>query len=120
MRRHFPLLCRLFAALLILQTAGAAAACLRLAGSAMWAVEICAAEGGVRSLALPWEEPTKLPHGGGFCPACHALPAAPAPPSPLALPLAPPLPGPAHAPSASGVPRLAAPSPYPATGPPAA
>lgn len=120
MRGLFPLLCRLFAALLLLQSAGAAAACLRLAGGATLAVEICAAEGGVRSLALPWEEPVKAPHGGGFCPACHALPAVPAPPPPLALPLAPPLPGPAQALPASGVSRPADPSPYPATGPPAA
>jgi hypothetical protein len=120
MRWLFPLLCRLLAALLVLQSAGAAAACLRLAGGAMLAVEICAADGGARSIALPWEEPAKSPHGGGFCPACHALPAAPAPSPPLALPLAPPLPGPAQVLLAAAVPLPAAPSPYPATGPPAA
>jgi hypothetical protein len=113
-------LLRALALLLLLHSGAAAAACLSLAGGRHLAVEICAADGGLRTAYLPAPESDEAPPAASFCPACHALPAAPAPPAPLAAPAAPPLPGLVHAPAPGSRWHPEAPAPYPATGPPAA
>lgn len=120
MARLRRLLAPLLALLLFAQTAAAAAECLRLAGGATLAVEICAPDGTLRTVHLPLHDPAEAPHAAGFCAACHALPASPAPPPPQAAPAAPPLLGPVAAPALCAPPRSDTRPPYPATGPPAA
>jgi hypothetical protein len=120
MARLRRLLAPLLAVLLFAQAATAAAACLRLAGGHTLAVEICTADGTPRTLHLPAGDTDEAPHARGFCAACHALPAAPAAPGPLAAPSAPPLPGRVAAPAMHAPPHADAAPPYRATGPPAA
>lgn len=120
MARLRRLLAPLLALLLFAQTAAAAAECLRMAGGATLAVEICAPDGTLRTVHLPLHDPAEAPHPAGFCAACHALPTAPAPPAPAAAPAAPPLPGPVAAPAVHAPPYADTEAPYPATGPPAA
>lgn len=108
----------LLAALLFMQSAAAAAACLHaLAGEA---IEICTADG-TRLLRLGADgQPLDSDASPGFCPACGALPAAPPPPPPrlagpaFAATLAEPAPVPA------APPRAAARPPYATRAPPAA
>lgn len=120
MLRLRRLLAPFLALLLFAQTTAAAAECLRMAGGATLAVELCAADGSLRTATVPLDDPDKSPHAGRFCPACHALPATPAPPAPQAAPSAPPLPGLIAAPAVHAPPCGTSPAPYPATGPPRA
>lgn len=80
------LLIRLLAAVLLLQSGVAVAHCLRgMGGSEGLVVEICSAEG-MRTIRLDANGEPLADHApaaeGGFCPACHGLPAVdlPAPP----------------------------------------
>jgi hypothetical protein len=120
MARLRRLLAPLLALLLFAQTAAAAAECLRMAGGATLAAELCAPDGTLRTVQIPLHDPAEAPHAAGFCAACHALPATPAPPAPGAAPTAPPLPIRLAAPPAEAPPRADTAAPYPATGPPAA
>ncbi|MDW8398178.1 MAG: hypothetical protein RMK90_06370, partial [Acetobacteraceae bacterium] len=82
MARLRSLLAPLLAAVLFVQAAGAAAGCLRLAGGASLAIDICSAEASLRTVTLPAGDEDGAPPPAAFCAACHALPAAPAPPAP--------------------------------------
>jgi len=104
----------LLTAVLLWQSATAAAHCLR-AAAASAVIEICGADG-MRSMPLA---PDRAPHAGGACAVCHLLPALA-----LAAPEAVPVPvlWPALTPE---VPVVASPwrpgaraPPYPPTGPP--
>ncbi len=102
----------LLAALLLWQSATAAAHCLR-AAAASAVIEICGADG-MRSMPLA---PDRAPHAGSACAVCHLLPALA-----LAAPYAVPVLWPAPTPEVSVVasprrPGARAP-PYPPTGPP--
>lgn len=77
-----PLLIRLFAALLFIQSGAAAAHCLRgMAAGEGVLVEICSADG-MRLMRLDGETAPEPGTGSGFCPVCHGPPsvALPAPP----------------------------------------
>lgn len=89
-----PLLARLFALLLLVQSGAALGHCLRgLAAGEGLLVEICAVEGKRLLLLGPGGEPMEpaAPAAeGGFCPVCHGLPEAalPAPSLRLVAPAA--------------------------------
>jgi hypothetical protein len=85
MRRASPLLIRLLALLLLLQSGMAMAHCLRgTAGT--WLAEICTAEG-MRMARLDGDgnEMPPAAEPAAFCPVCHGLPAIAAPPAPTAF-----------------------------------
>jgi hypothetical protein len=120
MPRASPLLIRLLAAVLLLQSATAMAHCLR-GMSGGWLVELCAA--GERRTVVVDAEGREVPPTEGiaavFCPVCHALPAVVAPEVPgVSAPVAYAV-GPAWRPvtdAALGPPARA--PPYPTRAPP--
>lgn len=120
MRRVLALLPRLIAAVLLIQTAVAPAHCLAHAAAGGFAAVICT-EDGARAVHLTADGDIApdARQAGGFCAACHALPAAPQ----LAVPV---LPTPAwtvasaawHAGAAVALPPGARAPPFESTGPP--
>lgn len=121
MRRPPRLLLHLLGLLLLLQSGAAAASCLRSAAHPGIAVEICSAEGGMRTVLLPGDpaEDDASPQPG-FCAACHALPAIDPPPPPaLTTPIPAPIPGEAWALRPGFLPPAGWPPGQPARGPPA-